>query len=258
MVAWRQPTRRRSLPDHLIEVVARFTRPSASRRRSTSAPASRPGSRSPRPRRWPPRPYDGPRSTGEELAVARVCDLPAIVPRLRGKVEFEASEEGREAEVLEHLLRRAVADTFRARLGGVDLTGLRREVRRGRLVETGELVPAAELLRRVGRSTAWPSCWTQLGIDGGESPRRARRGRVEFALEGLYLLRRLSKDVDRRPHGLRIALVSRLPVRRVARRARPARAAVRRPRRARRDRRRRPRRLRPRREALRDLLRRGA
>jgi len=34
------------------------------------------------------------------------------------------SEEGREEEVLVHLMRRAIAETFRARLGGVDLSGL--------------------------------------------------------------------------------------------------------------------------------------
>ena len=45
--------------------------------------------------------------TGEEPAVARVCDLPATVATLRGKVEFEVDEEGRELEVLAHLLRKA-------------------------------------------------------------------------------------------------------------------------------------------------------
>ena len=54
--------------------------------------------------------------------MARICDLPGSSPTLRGKVEFEVSEEGREREVLEHLLRRAVAETFRARLAGPDLS----------------------------------------------------------------------------------------------------------------------------------------
>src|SRR5262249_26562721 len=49
--------------------------------------------------------------SGEQQPVARICDLPAVVSTLRGKVEFEVSEEGREAEVLEHLLRRATAET---------------------------------------------------------------------------------------------------------------------------------------------------
>src|SRR6201992_628771 len=36
----------------------------------------------------------------DEVPVARVADLPGIVPTLRGKVEFEVSEEGREDEIL--------------------------------------------------------------------------------------------------------------------------------------------------------------
>ena len=43
---------------------------------------------------------------------------------LRGKLEFASGEEGREAETLTHLLRRATADTARARLRGLDLTPL--------------------------------------------------------------------------------------------------------------------------------------
>src|SRR4051794_33835080 len=46
----------------------------------------------------------------EETPVARVCDLPAVVSTLRGKVEFEVSEEGREEEVLAAMLRRAIAE----------------------------------------------------------------------------------------------------------------------------------------------------
>ena len=63
--------------------------------------------------------------TGEAEPVARVSDLAAVVPSVRGKVEFDHSEEGREDEVLAHLLRRAVADTFRARLAGLDLPACR-------------------------------------------------------------------------------------------------------------------------------------
>ena len=40
---------------------------------------------------------------------------------LGGKIEFETGEEGREAQILEHLLRKATAETVRSRLGGIDL-----------------------------------------------------------------------------------------------------------------------------------------
>jgi magnesium chelatase subunit I len=134
-----------------------------------------------------------------------VSDLPATVAAVQGKVEFESSEEGREAEVLEHLLRRAVADTFRARLGGVDLSGLTAKFAEGVTVETGELVPAGDLLAALGPVPGLAKLLAALGIDeGAETPGLAAAG-LEFALEGLWLLRRLSKDwvADRAVYGSR-------------------------------------------------------
>ena len=132
--------------------------------------------------------------TGEEQPVARICDLPAVVSTLRGKVEFEVSEEGRETEVLEHLLRRATADTFRAHLGGADLSGLVTRFADGGSVESSDLLPAGELLRRIGEVPGLAKIMERLDGDGGESFGQAAAA-LEFALEGLYLMRRLSKDV---------------------------------------------------------------
>ena len=42
-----------------------------------------------------------------------------VLPTLLGKIEFEMGEEGRERAVLDHLLRLAVAATFRDRLSGL-------------------------------------------------------------------------------------------------------------------------------------------
>jgi magnesium chelatase subunit I len=131
--------------------------------------------------------------TSESDAGARVCDLPGIVDSLQGKVEFEVSEEGRERDVLVHLLRRAVAETFRAKLGSADLSGLLAHFEEGATVETGELVSAAELLKRVGQVSGLAKVLERLGDEGGENPGNAAAA-IEFALEGLYLTRRLSKD----------------------------------------------------------------
>ncbi|MEU0518580.1 sigma 54-interacting transcriptional regulator [Streptosporangium sp. NPDC006007] len=180
------------LPGHLIEVIARFTRlvrestavdarSGVSARFSIAAAETAAASAVRRAA-----------LTGEERAVTRVADLPGIVHTLRGKVEFEVSEEGRETEVLSHLLRRAVAETFRGTLGGVDLTALLERFSEGAQVESGVLVPAAELLREVGPVPGLSKIMSGLGI-GDESPGHAAAA-LEFALEGLYLLRRLSKD----------------------------------------------------------------
>ena len=101
--------------------------------------------------------------------MARICDVPTVVPTLLGKVEFEMGEEGRERDVLDHLLRVAVAETFRARLAGLDLSGFTDLFAEGAVVETGELVPAADLLA-AARHRAGPV--------QGARPARPRRRRL--------------------------------------------------------------------------------
>ncbi|MQA84707.1 MAG: magnesium chelatase [Streptosporangiales bacterium] len=184
-----------ALPDHLLEVISRFTQlvresPSVDVRSGVSARFAIAGAETvvaSAVRRAA--------LTSEENPVARVCDLRPVVRTLQGKVEFEVSEEGREEEVLEHLLRRATAETFRRHLGGADLSGLLdRFEEEGATVETGELVPARDLLGQVGPVTGLAQIMSRLGMDGGEESPEHGAAALEFALEGLYLTRRLSKD----------------------------------------------------------------
>ncbi len=180
------------VPEHLVEVVARYTRlvresPQVDQRSGVSARfavAAAETVAASAVRRAA--------VTGEPVAVARVCDLPSVIAAARGKVEFEAAEEGRELEVLAHLLRRATADTFRARLAGLDLSGLQGRFDEGVTVETGDLVPATELLRSLGPVPGLAALLGRLGVEQ-ESPGLAAAA-LEFALEGLHLNRRLAKD----------------------------------------------------------------
>jgi magnesium chelatase subunit I len=184
------------LPDHLIEVIARFTRsvresPAVDARSGVSARFAIAAAESTAASAVRRSALAG----LTETPVARVCDLPPVVSTLRGKVEFEVSEEGREEELLGALLRRAMADTFRSRLGSVDLSGLLAKFEDGGTVESGELVPAADLLQRIGDVPGLAKIMARLGMDGGESFGHAAAA-LEFALEGLYLMRRLSKDSE--------------------------------------------------------------
>jgi magnesium chelatase subunit I len=187
------------LPDHLIEVIARFTRgvrdsPAVDARSGVSARFAIAAAESAAASAVRRSALAGPSLAGSpEPPVARVCDLPAVVSTLRGKVEFEVSEEGREEEVLGAMLRRAIAETFRSRLGSVDLSGLLAKFDEGGTVESGELVPAADLLQRIGDVPGLARIMSRLGMDGGESFGHAAAA-LEFTLEGLYLMRRLSKD----------------------------------------------------------------
>jgi magnesium chelatase subunit I len=195
-VAWDGQDAGADLPEHLVEVIARFTRlvresPAADARSGVSARFAIAAAESTAAAAVRRAALVG--EPAGEVPVARVCDLPAIVHTLRGKVEFEVSEEGREEEILAHLLRRAVADTFRARLGGADLTGLLGKFGDGGTIESGELVSAGELLRRTGEVPGLAKIMARLGMEGRESFGEAAAA-IEFVLEGLYLMRRLSKD----------------------------------------------------------------
>jgi magnesium chelatase subunit I len=182
------------VPDHVVEVVARFTRqvresPSVDARSGVSArfaiAAAETVAASALRRAA---------LFGEERAVARIADTPSVAGTLRGKVEFESGEEGREIEILAHLLRTATAETFRDRLAGLDLSGFTELVADGAVVETGELVTAEEVLRQVGTVPGLAKVLERL--DMGDAPGRGEAAAgVEFALEGLYLTRRLSKDL---------------------------------------------------------------
>ncbi|NKY17450.1 sigma 54-interacting transcriptional regulator [Tsukamurella spumae] len=129
---------------------------------------------------------------GEELPVARPVDLLTVPDVLRGKVEFEAGEEGREIATLVHLLRRATAATIGEYLLGVDLGPLVDAIEAGGPIVTGDDVTAAALLENLPEVPVLAEVYRRLEADSpGE-----RAAAAEFALEGLYLARRIGKESD--------------------------------------------------------------
>ncbi|WP_197378491.1 sigma 54-interacting transcriptional regulator [Mycolicibacterium mengxianglii] len=126
---------------------------------------------------------------GEQDPVARVVDLGTIVDVLRGKLEFESGEEGREQAVLEHLLRRATADTAQRALGGLDVGPLVTAVEGDSPVTTGERVSAKDVLAALPDLPVVDDIAARLGAESdGE-----RAAAIELALEALYLAKRIDK-----------------------------------------------------------------
>ncbi|MEJ7628462.1 MAG: sigma 54-interacting transcriptional regulator [Nocardioidaceae bacterium] len=180
------------VPEHLLEVVARLSRglrssASVDQRSGVSArfaiAAAESVAASALRRRA---------RLGERDAVARICDVPAVIPTLLGKVEFEMGEEGRESEAVLHLLRVATAETFRARLSGLDLSGFTDLFAEGATVETGDLVGADDLLGQVGTVPGLSKVLDRLGHGDDASPGQVAAA-VELVLEGLHLTRRIDK-----------------------------------------------------------------
>jgi magnesium chelatase subunit I len=183
------------VPDHLLETLARFTRnlrasSSVDQRSGVSARFAIAGAET-----IAASALHRATRQGEDRAVARVVDLETAVDVLGGKIEFETGEEGREQEVLTHLLRTATAETVRRHLRGVDLALLVEAIEEGRMVTTGAQVSARDFLAGLpvlGESELYDEICDRLGAtDDG-----TRAAAIELALEGLYLARKIGKDSD--------------------------------------------------------------
>lgn len=132
--------------------------------------------------------------THEEEVVPRISDLSAALASTQGKIEIEAMEEGREAEVIAQLFAAATLLTFRESVA---------------LPEAGEIVAAFddEVIAHTGDDLASASYLELLAqIPALEPPTRRIAGddagpgemasALEFLLEGLHLTKRLNKDAS--------------------------------------------------------------
>jgi magnesium chelatase subunit I len=181
------------VPDHLLEILARFAR--ALRASSSIDQRSRVSARLSIAAAETLAAAALHRATaqGEPDAVARPVDLGSVVDVLGGKVEFETGEEGRERDVLVHLLRSATAETVRERLRGIDMGPLVAALDGGFAVTTGEQVGAGDVLAGLpvlGESDLYDQVMDRLGATNDGQ----RAGAIELALEGLYLARKIGKE----------------------------------------------------------------
>ncbi|HWU21146.1 MAG TPA: sigma 54-interacting transcriptional regulator, partial [Nocardioides sp.] len=185
------------VPDFLVEILARFTRnlresSAVDQRSGVSARFAIAGAETIAAAALR-------RATllGEDRAVARVVDLETAVDVLGGKIEFESGEEGREDEILTHLLRTATAEVVRARFRGIDFALLVDAVEGGATVVTGERVAARDLLAGLpvlGESDLYDTVCERVLGEGGGTTDGERAAAIELALEGLYLARKIGKD----------------------------------------------------------------
>ena len=130
--------------------------------------------------------------TGEERAVARPIDLAQVLAAGLGKIEFETFEEGREPEILARLLHRSQLEVFRSRMVGVDVSGLLAAFSEGVVVETDDVMSAAELLGQLDRIPGFAAMLTALDVQS--ESRELAASALEFVLDGLYLSRRLDRE----------------------------------------------------------------
>ena len=129
---------------------------------------------------------------GETDVVPRVADLEALASSTQGKVEIETVDDGRDGQVVEHLLKAAVLGVFRDRLPIERLRDVLATFDEGTIVHTGEDVSAVEEAALVQEVPALRE--PVLELTGGDESPAAIASAVEFILEGLHLSKRLNKD----------------------------------------------------------------
>jgi len=131
---------------------------------------------------------------GERIAVPRPVDLWALLESSAGRIEFETMEEGREHKILENALKSAIAEVYRNRLGGENFRPLIERFEQGLAVETSDVLGAENFLAQLGKIPGLGRIMQKLDV-AEESPENAASA-LEFALEGLHLMRRINKDAS--------------------------------------------------------------
>ena len=129
---------------------------------------------------------------GESEVVPRVSDLEALASSTAGKVEIESLEEGRDEQIVEHLLRAAVLTVFKDHFAIENLRDVLDAFDADAVVSAGDDVVSADYVRLVDSMPALRQPVEQL-VGASASP-AAQASAVEFVLEGLHLSKRLNKE----------------------------------------------------------------
>ncbi|MDE2838249.1 MAG: magnesium chelatase [Chloroflexota bacterium] len=130
-------------------------------------------------------------SQGEEQAVPRITDFAFIISSTLGKVELETMEEGREAKIVDELIKRALLNVFDRHFEPHELDELVMAFEAGQTFDTGADLPSSIYLEEMGQLEGFAGALSKLGA-GSSGPEAASA--AEFVLEGLHLNRRLNRD----------------------------------------------------------------
>ncbi len=128
---------------------------------------------------------------GETHVVPRVSDLDALAASTSGKIEIESMEDGRDGQIIDHMLRQAVLEVFKNRFSTEELRGVVDGFEDGMVVHVGDDLPVGEYVALLEGNPALQAAIE--GIVDAEAPAVAACA-VELVLEGLHLSKRLNKD----------------------------------------------------------------
>jgi magnesium chelatase subunit I len=134
--------------------------------------------------------------TGETLAVPRVLDIYAALPSITGKLELEYEGELKGGDAIaREIIRLAVGKVFTGVFENENLSSIVTWFELGGNLKLDETLPAAEMLKELGRIQGLLERTRLLGLKASE-PDALRASAAEFILEGLYAHRRISRNEE--------------------------------------------------------------
>jgi magnesium chelatase subunit I len=140
--------------------------------------------------------------TRESVAVPRVTDIYAALPAITGKFELEYEGELRGADnVAREIIRSAVGSIFSGMFVEADTSRVSEWFDLGGTLQVDDTLAADDLLSRTAVVQGLHDLSVHAGA-GPAAPPAARAAAVDFVLEGLYALKKISRSEDRRFSGV--------------------------------------------------------
>ena len=128
----------------------------------------------------------------EDEVVPRISDLASIIPSSTGKIELETVEEGKEGQIIDELVKKAVKKVFNQNFRAEDFTSFLQNFTSGRSLEVSDTMPTAIYSQKARGMGGLQEAMQRL--EGVESPALLASA-IEFILEGLHLNKKLNKKM---------------------------------------------------------------
>jgi magnesium chelatase subunit I len=128
----------------------------------------------------------------EDEVVPRISDLLSMLPSSSGKIELETVEEGKEGQIIEELIKRAVKKVFSRNFKSEDFADFMQNFAAGGSLEVSDTMPTAVYTQKIRGITGLTKAIKRL--DSAESPAMMASA-LEFILEGLHLNKKLNKKM---------------------------------------------------------------
>ena len=128
----------------------------------------------------------------EDEVVPRISDLQALVSSSSSKIELETVEEGKEGEIIEELIKKAVQKVFNRYARSDDFSDFLDHFGEGQSIEVSDTMPTAIYAQHTNALSSLSAAIKNLSDNGSSA---VKASALEFICEGLHLNKKLNKKV---------------------------------------------------------------